>query len=237
MTERVEAVLFDFGGVFTESPFEAARGVGRDLGIDPALMMDTVFGPYDEDTDHPWHRLERGEIPLVEAHEAILALGRSRGFEADLFRVLAVLARSGGPRREMIERARALRGAGLRTAIVTNNALEFRQTWRVLLPLDELFDAVVDSCEVGFRKPDPRIFQHTLTLLGGIAPSRALFLDDYEGNLRAARALGMQGVLVNLDPSSALAALDELLASRGTGTQQTAGGSERGSERGGERGA
>lgn len=214
MSERVEAVLFDFGGVFTESPFEAARALGRQLGIDPSLMMDTVFGPYDDDTDHPWHRLERGEIPLMDAREAILALGESRGFEADLFRVLAALGRSSGPRREMIARARALRAAGLRTALVTNNALELREAWRPLLPLDELFDAVVDSCEVGFRKPDPRIFQHALALLGDVAPQRALFLDDYEGNLRAARALGITGVLVDVDPAAALAILDELLASR-----------------------
>ncbi|MBI5504132.1 MAG: HAD family phosphatase [Deltaproteobacteria bacterium] len=214
MSERVEAVLFDFGGVFTESPFEAARALGRQLGIDPSLMMDTVFGPYDDDTDHPWHRLERGEIALMDAREAILALGESRGFEADLFRVLAALGRSAGPRREMIARARALRGAGLRTAIVTNNALELRDAWRPLLPLDELFDAVVDSCEVGFRKPDPRIFQHALAVLGDIAPQRALFLDDYEGNLRAARALGIATVLVEADPAPALAVLDELLASR-----------------------
>ncbi len=176
--------------------------------------VETVFGPYDDDTDHPWHRLERGEIPLMDAREAILALGESRGFEADLFRVLAALGRSAGPRREMIARARALRGAGLRTAIVTNNALELREAWRPLLPLDELFDAVVDSCEVGFRKPDPRIFQHALAVLGDIAPQRALFLDDYEGNLRAARALGIATVLVEADPTPALAILDELLASR-----------------------
>jgi len=213
-TGPIAAVLFDFGGVFTESPFEAARAVGRELGVDPSLMLETVFGPYDHDTDHPWHRLERGEISLIDARKGILALGSSRGFEADLFRVLALMSRSSGPRREMIARVRALRAAGLRTAIVTNNALEFRDAWRVLLPIDELFDAVVDSCEVGFRKPDPRIFLHALALLGGIEPGRAVFLDDYEGNVRAARSLGIRGVLVGPDPAPALAVLDELLVSR-----------------------
>lgn len=211
---RIEAVLFDFGGVFTESPFEAAREVGRELGVDPALMLETVFGPYDEDTNHPWHRLERGEITLTEAREGILALGESHGFESDLFRVLALLSRTSGPRSEMVARVRALRSAGLRTAIVTNNAREFREAWRALLPLEELFDVVVDSCEVSFRKPDPRIFRHTLELLGGIAPESAMLLDDYAGNVRAAELLGMEGVLVGNDPSSALAVLDELLLTR-----------------------
>jgi len=211
---RIEAVLFDFGGVFTESPFEAAREIGRDLGVDPSLMLQTVFGPYDDDTDHPWHCLERGEITLTAAREGILALGESRGFEADLFRVLALLSRTSGPRTAMIARARALRRAGVRTAIVTNNALEFREAWRALLPLEELFDVVVDSCEVRFRKPDPRIFQHALALLGNIAPEHALFLDDYAGNVRAAELLGIRGVLVGNDPAEALAALDELLLHR-----------------------
>lgn len=212
MSGLVRAVLFDFGGVFTESPFEAARAVGRELGVDPVLMMETVFGPYDDDTDHPWHRLERGEMTLMQARQDILALGESRGFESDLFRVLAALSRGSGPRTEMIARTRALREAGLLTAIVTNNALEFRDAWRAILPLDELFDVVVDSSEVGFRKPDPRIFRRALELLGNVPADRAVFLDDYEGNVVAARALGMQGILVGADPSSALAALDLLLA-------------------------
>ena len=71
---------------------------------------------------------------------------------------------------------RRLRAAGVRTALVTNNAAEFAATWRPLLPLGELFDAVVDSSEVGLRKPDPRIFRHALARLGGVAPERAVFL-------------------------------------------------------------
>lgn len=208
---RIEAVLFDFGGVFTESPFEAARAFAAGLGIDPSVMLDTVFGPYDHDSEHPWHRLERGEIPLFEAREAILEIGRERGFEADLFRVLAALGGSSGPRGPFLERARTLRGRGIATAIVTNNVREFREAWRGMIPVDELFDVVVDSCEVGFRKPDPRIFEKALELVG-VAPSRALFLDDYEGNVRAARALGLHGIVVAPDPSEALAELDRLLA-------------------------
>lgn len=207
----VEAVLFDFGGVFTHSPFEAAREFAVASGVDPALMLDTVFGPYDHDSDHPWHRLERGEMSLVDAREAIAALGHALGFDADLFRVLAALGRSGGPRAAFVERARRLRERGIRSAIVTNNVMEFRDAWRAMLPVDELFDAVIDSCEVGFRKPDPRIYERALEALGGVAPGRALFLDDYEGNVAAARRLGLLGIVVGPDPAQALEEFDRLV--------------------------
>ena len=214
MASPIRAVLFDFGGVFTESPFEAAREVGRELGVDPDLMMRTVFGPYDEDTDHPWHRLERGEMTLLDAREVILQLGQEQGFEADLFRVLGALGRSTGPRETFASRARRLRAAGIPTAVVTNNAREFHDAWRALVPVEELFDFVVDSSFVGYRKPDRRIFEHALTQLG-VEPQQAVFFDDYEGNVRAARELGIQAHLVEPDPASALAALDQLLLSLG----------------------
>lgn len=208
---RIEAVLFDFGGVFTESPFDAARNFAAASGVDPALMLETVFGPYDRDDDHPWHRLERGEMSLMDARAEILALGEARGFEADLFRVLAALSGSSGPRSAFLDRARSLKARGIRSAIVTNNVLEFRDAWRGMIPVDELFDAVIDSCEVGFRKPDPRIFHAALDALGGVAPANALFLDDYEGNVTAARSLGLHGIVVGTDPADALAAFDRLL--------------------------
>jgi putative hydrolase of the HAD superfamily len=208
---RIDAVLFDFGGVFTESPFEAARNFAVATGVEPAVMLETVFGPYDRDDDHPWHRLERGEMTLTDARAEILALGEALGFEADLFRVLAALGRSSGPRSEFLDRARALRTRGIRSAIVTNNVLEFRDAWRGMIPVDELFDAVIDSCEVGFRKPDPRIFHAALEALGGVAPENTLFLDDYEGNVIAARGLGVHGIVVAPDPAEALATFDRMV--------------------------
>jgi putative hydrolase of the HAD superfamily len=80
-----------------------------------------------------------------------------------------------------------------------------------MIPVDELFNIVVDSCEVGYRKPDPRIFQKALEFLGGIPPEHAVFLDDYEGNVKAARLLGMHGIVVAPDPAEALAEFDRLV--------------------------
>ena len=211
MNGSIDAVLFDFGGVFTTSPFDAAEELGAALGAEPGRVLEIIFGPYHEDTDHPWHRLERGEIPLVEARDAIVALGRAEGIEADPFQLFARMGRGEGAREPMVERAKRIVAHGYRTALVTNNAHEFREAWRRLVPADELFQVIVDSSEVGVRKPDPRIFELALARLGGVAPERALFLDDAASNVAAARRLGLQAVLVRPDLGDALAALDALL--------------------------
>jgi putative hydrolase of the HAD superfamily len=123
--------------------------------------------------------------------------------------------RGTGAREEVVARVRALREAGLHTALVTNNAREFREAWtRLLPPLAELFHAVVDSSEVGARKPAAAIFRIALERLGGPPPERVLFLDDFEGNVRAAEALGMRGLRVDPDPAAALAVLDAIVETR-----------------------
>lgn len=210
----VDAVLFDLGGVFTDSPFEAAARVGDELGAEPGRMLEIVFGPYHDDTDHPWHRLERGEIALEAARREIIELGAREGVDSDPYRVLALLAAGGGPRDEVVETVHRLREAGYRTAIVTNNAREFHDAWRSMLPFDEMFDVIVDSSAVGMRKPNPEIFRHTLRELGDVEPSRAVFLDDFAGNVRAAVEIGLHGIVVETDPASALEALARMTFAR-----------------------
>jgi putative hydrolase of the HAD superfamily len=111
----------------------------------------------------------------------------------------------------MVACVHRVRARGCRTALVTNNAREFREAWLALLPFDEMFDVIVDSSEVGMRKPNPEIYRHALRELGGIEPTRAVFLDDFEGNVAAAIRLGLQGILVGPDPTAAIAELDALL--------------------------
>lgn len=199
MTDAViEAVLFDYGGVFTESPFEAVEQVGLEMGARPGQATEIIFGPYDRDTDHPWHQLERGELTLEAAREAILLLGNDHGLETDIYRFFAALGSGSGIRESFVTLVRDLRGAGFKTGIVTNNVVEFREHWRRTMPVDELFDSVVDSSEVGMRKPDPAIYRHALADLG-VAPDRAVFLDDFDGNVEAARATGMHAILVGAE--------------------------------------
>lgn len=206
----IDAVVYDFGGVFMASPFAAIRRMGEDQGIEFDHAMEIVFGSYDEDNDHPWHRCERGEITIQDARHQIRELGRARGQELDLYDMMKYLSADGGVREAMVECVRRVRASGLRTAILTNNVAEARDFWRPMLPLDELFDAVVDSSEVGMRKPDPRIYHHTLEVIGVVA-ERAVFLDDYPGNVTAAERVGMIGIVVEDDPSDAIARVDALL--------------------------
>lgn len=207
----VDGVLFDFGGVFFDSPFAAVHDFGAAGGIGGPRLVEYVFGRYDEDTDHPWHRLERGEIDLLAARDQIQALAAAEGHDVDLFQALSGL--TGATVRDgMIAVARDARAAGCRVGLVTNNVREFGDGWRRMLPVDELFDVVIDSHQVGMRKPDPRIFRMALEGLGGVAPERAVFLDDFAGNVAAARALGMQGIVVGPDWEQAVAELRALLA-------------------------
>lgn len=206
----IEAVLFDFGGVFTLSPFAAVRAAAEAAGIEGDVALSLCFGPYDEDTDHAWHRLERGELTLAETRAELVALAVAAGHDVDPFALLAGMAASDDDQRQaMVDRALAVKAGGVRTALVTNNIREFGDGWRRMVPVEELFDAVVDSSSVGVRKPDPRIFAIALDALGGVAPAAAVLVDDAPGNVAAARAFGMGGVLVGPDR---LAAMDELEA-------------------------
>ncbi|MFT7651983.1 MAG: putative hydrolase of the HAD superfamily [Candidatus Azotimanducaceae bacterium] len=88
--------------------------------------------------------------------------------------------------------------------------VEFRDHWRSMLPVDELFDFVVDSSEVGIRKPDPAIFEKALTV-SGFTAEQVIFLDDYEGNVIAAQALNIRSILVDGDSAKTIVDLDAIL--------------------------
>lgn len=205
----IEAVLFDLHGVVTSSPWATLASVGTGAGKTQEEVLAVMLGDYATDDDHPWHRLERGEIGIGEYLPDVMALAAAAGVELD-FNQLRGFNERITVHEAVIDRVRRLRAEGLRTAIVTNNVREASAGWRALLPVDELFEVVVDSCEVGVRKPNPAIFAIALERLGGIAPDRAVFLDDAPGNVAGARAAGLHAILVE-DIDEALAALDELL--------------------------
>jgi len=204
---QFDAVLFDFSGVLVDSAFDAMRTMSSDTDGDDLLEL--LLGPYGEDTDHPWHRVERGELPISEWLAVTQAEADRRGVALD-FEQLASWFASLDPRPAMLDAVRRLRAEGYRTAIVTNNVREAGVAWRAKLPIDELFDVVVDSSEVGMRKPNPAIFALALDQLGGIEPTRAVFLDDHPGNIAGAARAGLATVLVE-DPAAALDELEAML--------------------------
>jgi putative hydrolase of the HAD superfamily len=116
-------------------------------------------------------------------------------------------------REEVVERARAVKASGVRTALVTNNVAEFGDGWRSMIPVDELFDVVIDSSRAGVRKPDPAIFRAALDALD-VTASTSVFLDDYMGNVTAARALGLRAIHVGADRLAAFEELERLLGLR-----------------------
>lgn len=217
MARTIDVVLFDFGGVFTESPFFAVEGMARDLGVDIQQFAELMFGAYHLDTDHPWHKLERGELTFDEAREDILALGKASGMAVDPLDLLVRMAGGNLMRDTMVQTLRDIKAAGYPTAIITNNVREFRDGWRSLIPVDELIDKVFDSSELGIRKPDPAIYQRALLDMGvlinkeSIDPQRAVFLDDVEQNVSSARDLGIHGIQVQDNPAEAIRELRGLL--------------------------
>lgn len=206
----IRAVLFDFGGVFTLSPFDAVRQAAMDLGLDGAEALELCFGPYDLDGDHPWHRLERGELSLTDARAALTELAATQGLELDPLSLLFTMRQEDDQREAVIQRALTVKARGLRTACVTNNVVEFGNAWRAMAPVDDLFDVVVDSSQVGVRKPDPRIFEMALREVGAQG-REAVLVDDHPGNLAGAARLGIAGVLVGADRLAAFDQLDALL--------------------------
>lgn len=207
----IEAVLWDYGGVFTPSPFGAATAYAHAIGTEPAVLMEVVFGSYDTDGDHVWHRLERGEVPFVDALAEIAVAAEVAGFRFEAREMFAAMRSDEIDRSIVVDSVRAVRARGLRTGIITNNIREYGDAWRGQLPIDELFDTVVDSSHEGVRKPNPVIYHTALERLGVSHPSHAVFLDDFEANVVAARNLGLHGIVVDADPRAAIDELDALL--------------------------
>jgi putative hydrolase of the HAD superfamily len=116
------------------------------------------------------------------------------------------------PNEPMIELMRDLKGRGLRMALLTNNVREWEPAWRSMLPVDEIFEVVVDSGFVGMRKPEPEIYELTLERLGNVTATESLFIDDSDVNCEAAAKLGMTAVHYR-DPEQAVTEIESALAS------------------------
>ena len=172
--------------------------------------MRVLMGDYGTDSDHPWHRLERGEISLAEHRELTTALLTAAGIEPLPAPAPGAPRMRFEPNGPVVDLVNDLRSHGVRLGVLTNNVREFRPLWWDLLPFDDWFDDIVDSHEVGLRKPDPAIYQLALGRLGAAA-ERTAFLDDVATNVDAATRVGMVGVLVDDDPLPAVATVRALV--------------------------
>jgi putative hydrolase of the HAD superfamily len=206
----VKALVSDFGGVLTAPLDQLFGALVEHIGVSRELFGAAMARIVSEDGDHPLFALERGEISersfLDRMDEALTAeAGRD-------VRVPALSDRLAGamtPNQDLFAYFRTLRGEGVRLALCTNNVREWEPVWRGILPVDEVFEIVVDSAFVGTRKPESRIYELTLERLG-LPAEECIFLDDLEVNVSGARKAGMHGVHFR-DTAQAIAEIDELL--------------------------
>jgi epoxide hydrolase-like predicted phosphatase len=226
----IEAVIFDYGGVFSSPLFRGIGAFETRMGYPPGSVPQLLFGDSTYvgidsrgagltgggptvDEDHDWYKLETGQIGLAEWYEGVQRRAPDvLGSPIDMDAYLQFLAEMPvGVHWHVVHRARALRDDGMMVGLLTNNVKEWGNHWRETIPIDELFHVVIDSSEVGMRKPDPRIYELTCERLG-IAPGASLFVDDNADNIAAARALGMQTVHFGDDPFVAMDELDALVS-------------------------
>lgn len=207
----VDAVLFDFGGVITESPFDGFNRYEDRIG----LPRDTIrqINATNPDTN-AWARLERSEVDVTEFAELFEAEAADRGHEVSGSSVLACL--SGGLRPQMVRALEILSGR-LPVGCITNNVrtghgagmARDAATAAAIAEVMELFGVVIESSLVGLRKPDPRIYSLACSQLG-IDPKRTAYLDDLGINCKPAAAMGMKAIKV-IDPDVSLRELEALV--------------------------
>ena len=192
----VRAVISDFGGVLTTPLLHSFAAFQDTTGI-PAEQLGVAMQELAErDGEHPLFALEKGEMTEAAFLERIAAELEPRfGRRPEMHRFSEIYFDALDPNPPMIELMRGLRDSGRRMALLTNNVREWEPLWRSMLPVDEIFELVVDSAFVGMRKPDRAIYELTLERLGdGLQPQDCLFVDDVAVNVEAARALGMRTV-------------------------------------------
>ncbi len=202
------AILFDFGGVFTTSPFEAFNRYERERGI-PRDFIRGINATNPD--DNAWARLESSRIDLDEFDRLFERESAAAGWPIPGRDVVAML--SGDLRPRMVRALERIR-TRFRTACITNNVRSLGHpedgpvspTTIRAADVMALFDLVVESSIEGIRKPDPRIYQLACQRLR-VAPEEALFIDDLGINCKPAAALGMRTIKV-LDEDQALADLE-----------------------------
>lgn len=203
----IRAVVFDLGGVVLESPLSFIADFERQYGVE-ANVVARVVGGYAM-SEGPWQRLERGEISLRDFCSLFDDDLARAGANISTETMMSLMAQHGKVRDVMIAAIGKLRENRIKVAALTNNWAATDDHDERLEPLRQHFDVFIESCKVGMRKPETRIYELVVERLALTAPE-VVFLDDIGGNLKAARQLGMHTIKVG-DPETALAELEKLV--------------------------
>jgi putative hydrolase of the HAD superfamily len=220
-------MIFDYTGVITV-PLSMGGGSGAPANGEPnapseaavqaqrlrEMMAEEINNP---DPEGLWNRLERGETPLVDLIDRIEAIAPGLGVFFSGDGPTSIMA-SMTVRPDVIERIRQWKSEGILLALLTNNVAEWRAQWTTNLTNArgyELFDVIIDSSAVGMRKPEARIYTHTVRALSeacnrNLTVEDCVFIDDFAQNVRGAEEVGIRSFLATTDDAH-WAALDELL--------------------------
>lgn len=193
----VQAVIFDFGGVITSSPFEAFNRYEAEKGL-PHNLFRTVNATNPD--SNAWALFERNEIDAPGFNAMFLEESTALGHPVRGAEVLTLL--SGDVRPRMVAALKACK-ARFRVGCITNNVQTGHgagmsgtsEKAAQVAGIMELFDAVIESSKVGLRKPDPRIYQMMCELLE-VEPAACVYLDDLGINCKPAAQLGMTAIKV-----------------------------------------
>lgn len=192
------AVIFDFGGVITASPFEAFNRLEHERGL-PRDFVRRVNATAPD--DNAWARFERSEIDAATFDALFAAEARALGHELDGASVLAVL--SGSIRPAMVTALDRLKDAGYTLACITNNVpaghgagmARSGDSHDAYEQVFARFDEIIESSKAGVRKPDPRIYAMMLERIGKAA-GECVYLDDLGINCKPAAQMGMHAIKV-----------------------------------------
>jgi putative hydrolase of the HAD superfamily len=209
---KIEAVVCDFGGVLTTPLMGSFIALQDAHGVTVEHFGEAMrAAAAEEGGEIPLFKLERGEITEPEFLEILREkLEPLLGHRPELHRFREVFFEALDPNEPMIDLMRECRRDGHRMAMLTNNVQEWEPLWRTMLPVDEIFELVIDSGWVGYRKPEPQIYEITVERLG-VPASACLLVDDLEVNCEAARKLGFTAVQYR-EPEQAIAEVRALLA-------------------------
>src|SRR5580704_2914052 len=203
----VEAVIWDFGGVLTSSPFEAFARFETERGLPADIIRRTNAANH---LENAWAKFERAEVDIETFDQLFADESRALGAEVRGRDVLPLL--SGDLRPEMVEALKRVK-TRLKTGCITNNlpanaigSLGGRSLY--VAEVMALFDHVIESAKTGLRKPDPRIYEMMCETLN-VAPADCISLDALGVNLKPARAMGMATIKVETGPQ-AIAELEKL---------------------------
>ncbi|HEY8004673.1 MAG TPA: HAD-IA family hydrolase [Phenylobacterium sp.] len=194
----IEAVIWDFGGVFTSSPFEAFNRLEAELGA-PKDHIRRVNAA--NPLENAWALFERNEIDAAQFDALFLKESTALGHPIRGAEVLPKL--SGELRPRMVAALKACKAAGLKVGCITNNVVsmhspgqdEGQRAAGAMAQVMPLFDSIIESSKAGVRKPDPRIYQMMCELLA-VDPKACVYLDDLGINCKPAAALGMRAIKV-----------------------------------------